>query len=855
FVALNLEIKSPATAVLLLNSSEEDIVVKVCNGIYSFAEKGDNNKVYLLGLGVLDPLCQLVTHSHVLVRRKAVMILGTMATNSDVKNTLKNIDVIPSIVDCLSLEGESAWRRTKRETCANESLVNLSFSVFFQIPWFMSLKRDKKSVLGLSKPSMLSNCVLCYHDGESATEAHKLGAIPPLLKLLNSDFPVIQHLALKTLENVSMDENTLMVFREDKGLETLMSVLSNADFSDLHIETLKVLSNCLRDSESVEEIHRNEGLEKLLEFILTSTQPEIHFSAIKCITRVAENSDIQKLKKHNVEKILVNLLSAAQGHDVKTAVCEAVRVMSPVPASADCFRDRAIPEIVKLLDTKGSGLRGAATQALCSLMGGGGPNALAVFKAGGHTRLIGLLGGDSPAMVANSAAAICNMAGQETIHSSLLLNGVVSALVKPLSSTNTLVLVNTLHCLEVLVCDAQTRAELQSAKGLQPLVNLLRSNDKEVLQNACIVISGFASDKVTAVRLYQLGALEMLQEINQSPTRRTTFSRTAMITLLNFNLPVKFGLMGQLASTDKIGDGFYDVGKVEGVDKILTLEELSKQPINNRQPIIVVNTGSRSILTTKQSFPSNVPQVSLSNAEELCLMSKELNGYFLFFFSKRTVSIIEVKEDASAKMFTSSKTKASPKTNRKTVNTNEHEFIVSLYREEDTSPKEKQNEPPKGTPWELTEDVGLERLVKEVKESIISLSDDRQKYAALARLVSKAMGGEIEMEKLHEFPWMLHLSQLKFELQSNIIPIGLISSGHYRHRALLFKCLVDSIGLGCTLTRGKSHCAWNEVLLFPENSSQNVDSSEPSRYIVDLMHHPGHLMALNTPAAVHYMRL
>lgn len=57
-------------------------------------------------------------------------------------------------------------------------------------------------------------------------------------------------------------------------------------------------------------------------------------------------------------------------------------------------------------------------------------------------------------------------------------------------------------------------------------------------------------------------ALEMLQEINQSPTRRTTFSRTAMITLLNFNLPVKFGLMGQLASTDKIGDGFYDVGKV-----------------------------------------------------------------------------------------------------------------------------------------------------------------------------------------------------------------------------------------------------------------------------------------------------
>lgn len=54
----------------------------------------------------------------------------------------------------------------------------------------------------------------------------------------------------------------------------------------------------------------------------------------------------------------------------------------------------------------------------------------------------------------------------------------------------------------------------------------------------------------------------MLQDINQLPTRRTRFSRMAMISLLNFNLPVKFGLMGHLASTDRISDGFYDVGKV-----------------------------------------------------------------------------------------------------------------------------------------------------------------------------------------------------------------------------------------------------------------------------------------------------
>lgn len=92
-------------------------------------------------------------------------------------------------------------------------------------------------LLELSKPwlvnkkmTLILNCVLCclWKDHESRQEVHKLGGIQPLLELLNSDFPVIQHLALKTLEKVTTDENTLLTFREDKGLEKLMNILSNA---------------------------------------------------------------------------------------------------------------------------------------------------------------------------------------------------------------------------------------------------------------------------------------------------------------------------------------------------------------------------------------------------------------------------------------------------------------------------------------------------------------------------------------------------------------------------------------------------------------------------------------------------
>lgn len=70
-------------------------------------------------------------------------------------------------------------------------------------------------------------CAVCIKDYQSREAIHELGGIPPLLELLKSDFPVIQHLALKTLYNVTTDRDTRDTFREEQGFEKLMDVLSN----------------------------------------------------------------------------------------------------------------------------------------------------------------------------------------------------------------------------------------------------------------------------------------------------------------------------------------------------------------------------------------------------------------------------------------------------------------------------------------------------------------------------------------------------------------------------------------------------------------------------------------------------
>uniref|UniRef100_A0A8C9TB26 Armadillo repeat containing 3 n=1 Tax=Scleropages formosus TaxID=113540 RepID=A0A8C9TB26_SCLFO len=116
-------------------------------------------------------------------------------------------------------------------------------------------------------------------------------------------------------------------------------------------------------------------------------------------------------------------------------------------------------------------------------------------------------------------------------------------------------------------------------------------------------------------------------------------------------------------------------------------------------------------------------------------------------------------------------------------------------------------------------------------------------------LVSEAMGGAVDRDNLHEFSWELQLSELKFEVQSNIIPIGKIKKGTFYHRALLYKTLADRIGLSCSLVRGEYNRAWNEVRLI------EGPSKTPEYYILDLMHSPGLLLKSNSPEAVQYQTI
>ncbi|XP_061522376.1 armadillo repeat-containing protein 3-like [Phycodurus eques] len=773
--------KTPATAVLLLSAPEEDVLIKACQAIYEFAEEGDLSKVYLTEHGALGPLSQLIAHSNNKIRRNAFIGLGVMATNSAARTALQNMDVIPSIIDKLSLDdtvvqefGTLCLSCLSVESCCKVQIIDNN-----GLPLLINLLSSSDPDVQKNSLDTIYNLV---QDTQICPAVIELHGLRQLLTLLKSDFNAIQQLALNTLQTIAISKESQSAFREERVFDELIEILNNKDLIDLHMETLLILSNCMSDLESFRMIQNGGGLSTLMDLLLTpkvsesqavllkNGNIEMQAIAVKCIACAAQNPGLHPfLHEQKIEKVLVDLLSGGSDN-VKAYGCRAFAALSSFLPSKDLFRDLGgIPIVVRLLKSKCPEIIEHATQGLANLTSGDQLNTMEVFYAGGPKVLVQRLQDTCPKVLANSITILGRMAGQEAVRCKVVSEGVVPALVEPLKSADTQALINALLCICELAFEEDARAKLRGADGLEPLVRLLRSSHMEVLRCTCMAISVCAKDEPTALEMCKFGALEILQEITQSINRRNKFTEFALISLLKYNLSLKYGLLGYLATTDVIIDGLYDAGKVGFCQKGLTLEDLCMEPVNRRRPVIVVN--------------------AIETSDE-----------------------VQQKDEAQSE--------CSEERNRI-----------------------------------LMEDISLPLLVKEVKDSIEPLIEEQEQYVALARFVSEIMGGAIGKEERDTFAWLQHLEELRYKLQCNVIPIGMISKGFHCHRALLFKYLADSIGLRCTLVRGDYNRAWNEVLLYKGEPCCNENLSQPCCYIVDLMHQPGTFLAADSTAAIEYESL
>ncbi|GAB2293013.1 hypothetical protein Dimus_027236 [Dionaea muscipula] len=134
--------------------------------------------------------------------------------------------------------------------------------------------------------------------------------------------------------------------------------------------------------------------------------------------------------------------------------------------------------------------------------------------------------------------------------------------------------------------------------------------------------------------------------------------------------------------------------------------------------------------------------------------------------------------------------------------------------------------------------------LKELEDKAYELSSELENklllVEKLGKLVSVHMGGTYPVEQGDLYVrWKVMSKRLKEFQKCAVLPIGSLSMGLCRHRAVLFKKLADYIGLPCRIARGCKYCAADHrssCLVKIEDDKQLL-----REYVVDLVGEPGNI--------------
>ncbi|XP_073004375.1 serine/threonine-protein kinase CTR1 isoform X3 [Typha latifolia] len=138
-------------------------------------------------------------------------------------------------------------------------------------------------------------------------------------------------------------------------------------------------------------------------------------------------------------------------------------------------------------------------------------------------------------------------------------------------------------------------------------------------------------------------------------------------------------------------------------------------------------------------------------------------------------------------------------------------------------------------------DIDLRQLQKMASDITCNYATPKDIADQLARLVCTCMGGVAFIEECELLPRWKDCSEfLKANSGSVVLPVGRLSVGLCRHRAILFKTLADSVNLPCRVVRGCKYCKSDDA------TSCLVRFGLEREYLVDLVGDPGNLCEPNS---------
>lgn len=251
FEPIKVDARVASTAVLMLESKEDEVLQKACESIFKFCEKSDNNRLQVHQLNATMKLYNLINHEDRIVQRNACMAFALLTNNAEVRRYLredgnqcidKMIQLLSNDYDPLVNEYAALFLKNICEDFSTKTLLIGNETALNSLIYLIGSNDPDISYNALSAIDRL------LADFQTRSIVRELKGIEPIFNFLKSEYPQIQECAFNCLNKLTQDNENRQFIRDINGLEKLTEFLNHTEYKDMHVHCLNVLANCLEDN-------------------------------------------------------------------------------------------------------------------------------------------------------------------------------------------------------------------------------------------------------------------------------------------------------------------------------------------------------------------------------------------------------------------------------------------------------------------------------------------------------------------------------------------------------------------------------------------------------------------------------
>ncbi|XP_039301333.1 armadillo repeat-containing protein 3 isoform X2 [Nilaparvata lugens] len=779
FEPVKIEIENSHNLLILLKCEDYKVQVQALYHLRKYLSKANSVTVELMiKKDILASLLPLLKNKDLCIRKLSYAILSNLIDHSSVRFTLQ----------------DASWTETFLEA-------------FF-------------------------NTILNYLEDETIKcEGIKLET---LVKLIDSEYPVIQQLTLDVLTSMMKRHDgieTQLKFKHLGGFNKLMNYLEKPEYEDIHPRIMEIFGS-VTDNEKIEIMEAN-TLRKLLLLsrkILNVDKLEKLWNTIIRLAHSKRNNQI--LMDYNLMETIKSFLHSSNERLIIVA-CKAIsQLLKDLDQIENVFEHISIDSLTGLMEQNIAGrTKEAVMSALLSFLKFHTIDEKDTVEMDKFRFILNILASSGT----NMEVSVELMREIITCLTILVQNSFYRDRLDPkeyidhltrhlLESEDDQLSITILACLSQLVYDdrmCQVLCDGYIQKLWEQLEKNLDKNKVSLAVGQFILIASSAHQSA-ANAFIRVGLLEWL--IGKKKCELIPVWQSVMHRLFENHLSAKFTLYDRLEFTDVIKDRFYAWRLNESKDNMSfndvfpfyeNLHQLSSSTelVTDTNVIYVVNLNPKEGYT---SSPKNSVQSRSSN-------QSFGSGAIGSFSSKRSSSKrVSEEEKISRRKNSSNETSKFALCGDPFMREYVNELNEILKEEEKTANIEEPT-------------TGIGRNVFDIQNQL----------KILAHFVCNQLSGADNNVPCTKHYFDLHISDLKTEVKSRMLPLGVLRLGLSFERALLFKTLADQMGFPCALQRGNHGHGWVEVAL--------TSFDKAPTHVVDLMHSPGELMRLNTPHAHEYM--